>query len=296
MALEREHPPRIYLRLLGFVLLTLLVLLVESSCANVEYSKAYHEVKDRELDSYRHQGPADALRRDLESFLSNAGYVPGPGSAGGVETQWRARDDDQREKIRAVLDEHDDGISVRLFSVTETQSPRTYAPHQHERRADLERKLLERLSPDEAVRIGESGSAAGFVYDLPADEIWAKIKAIAWPEPESWTFTDASAPVDAVAVTEWRESDGERKRLETRLIGHESRKYSVEIHERIERAVGERSWRPTSDERDRKLELELIDYRDPAKAKQIETDARAAGDAAFNEAMDRGAIGCSCRL
>lgn len=286
MASDRERP-RLHLRLLVFAMLALVL-----SCANAAYNHAYREVIDREIDDYRHQGSIEDLHRDIAAYLAGTGYVPAPGSLAQVETEWRPLGPDGRQRIRVELGQHPAGLLARLFVVTQHLTPQQYAAHSFERRPDFELQLHEQLVPDASKR----GDPANFVYERPVQEIWDEATRLAFNLPETRTFHEPSPPVDAVAVSDWTESatGEERNRLELRLHRHATGKYSIEAHERVERATGERSWQATSDERDRTLELELIRSRDPLRVQKIEADAQAAGSAAFQDAVDHGAIACQC--
>jgi hypothetical protein len=281
----------LYLRVLVLALLLLLPGL-SSSCANVAFNRAYQEVIEREVDDYRHQGSAEDLRRDAEAYLANAGFVTARSEAAVVETEWRAAGEGTRQRVRIELAPLPDGMSARAYMVWEDLSTQEFAAHSLERRADFERELHERLVSDASKR----GEPAGFVYEGSAQDIWAEVTRLAFDLPEALTFVDPSPPIDSVAVSGWSiaEEQGERSRLEVRLHRHASNSYSVEVHERVERAIGERKWQTRADQRDRNLELELIRHRDPQRGQQIETQAKEAGDAAFYEAVDRGAFACQC--
>lgn len=288
MASDRNRP-RLHLRLFVFAMLAFVL-----SCANAAYNHAYREAIDREIDGYRHQGRVDQLHRDIESYLASAGYVPVAGSLATVETDWRAKGSEARQRIRVELGQHPDGLLARLFLVTEHLTPQQYTAHSLERQADFERELHEQLVPDPSKR----GDPTTFLYERPAQEIWDAATRLAFMRPATHSFSDSTPPIDAVAVSQWREyvDEGERTRLELRLHSHGTGKYSIEANERVERASGERAWQAISDERDRTLELELIRSRDPLAVQKIETDAQAAGSAAYQDAIDHGAIACQCAV
>jgi hypothetical protein len=285
-----EHkPPRLHLRLFMFAMLGLLL-----SCANAAYSRAYHEALEREVDGYRYQGSLQDLHRDIATYLSSTGYVPVVGSLATVETEWRPDAFEGRERIRVELGRHPDGLLARVFVVVEHLSPQQYTAHSLERETEFERELHELLVPD----VTKRGDPATFVYERPAQEIWDEATRLAFNRPATHSFQYSAPPVDAVAVSEWREfaDEGERTRLEIRLRKQVAGKYVVEASERVERASGERTWQAISDERDRTRELELIRSRDPLHVQKIETEAQAAGSAAYNEAIDNGAIACQCAI
>jgi len=280
--------PGLRLRLLVCALLLVLPA-VASSCANVAYNRAYQEAIEREVDDYRHQGSVEDLHRDVEAYLANNGYVAAPGTSPTVvESEWRAVDASSRRRLRVELIYNPEGLIAQVFEVWEEMSPQRFVADSLDRRADFEHELHGRLLAD----AGEPGDGAEPVYPRSADEIWAEVTRLAFDQ--SRMFVDPVPPIDSVAVSDWTESEGRRSRLEVRLRRRATNQYSVEVQERVERAVGERRWQPRSDQRDLRLELELIRLRDPLRAQQIETEAQEAGDSAYLRALDRGAIACHC--
>lgn len=282
--------PSLHLRLLAFALLGVVL-----GCANAAFNHAYREVIEREVDGYRHQGSVDELRRDSEAYLATLDYVPAPArTRTKVETEWRSIDFGTRRSVRVEFGQHPKGLLARVFVVQQELSPPRWSGASHERAREFERALHEQLIRDPAKR----GEPDGFVYELDVEALWEAATREAFMGPGSYSFGLGTPPIDAVASSEWHEDaeQSERKRLEIRIHRHAAKRYSIEAHERVERAVGEREWQTISDARDIDLELGLMRHRDPLGVEKIEHEAQTAGDAAYRDAIDHGAIACQCEM
>lgn len=261
-------------------------------CANTEYQRAHSKALREAVDAYRHGGSEATVRSDVENALIGEGYSMTPGAD---ETDWRSTGADNRERIRIALSsDHgilssDHGISVRLFAKTETLSPQRFESKARTRRDDLERKLLEALVP-ESEKTASDVEVMNFEYDLPADQLWEQIMLVG--DGDGYPLDRYAVAVDSTVSSQWVTESETRRRLDVHVTKLKHRQYAVTIHQLDEAAVGERTWEGPREQRHHDLEFAVIERADPGRAQAINDDAARAGQEAYDNAIDRGAMSC----
>lgn len=258
-------------------------------CANTEYQRARAKAVRDAVDAHRYAGTESSVRGDTENTLTDQGFTVTSGDT----TQWRSMDADRRERVRISLHGHH-GIAVQLFSQTETLSPQRFETKSRARRGDLERKLLEALAP-EAAKTASDDDVSNFEYDLPADQLWGQIASVA--QDDGYHLDRYAAPIDSTGSSLWvtDASSEHRHRLDVHVTKQQHRQYTLTIHQLDEVAVGERTWEGHREARDHDLELAVIAHVDPTRAQAISDDADEAGQQAYDDAIDRGAMSCGRR-
>ncbi len=281
---------------LRWLVFLLLAVFPGCTCANAEYRKAYAEVVDREVNAYRHQGDEDALRADVAGFMVDQGYVPTPARGAKLESEWRVQGD-VRDRLRATFIPARGGLTIHVHVEDQALSPPKWAPVSNERRPDLERAVLQAVDPEQAEALEPGVGTKGLTLTAPPAEIWEAMMHAALEESHVGYGYDPILDVNTPSM--WKEDfdAGERRRLEVRLARAGAEGHSLVIRERVEKIVGERKWLPGRDERSQDLELALISHRDPVEGERIVREADQAGQKAFDEAVDNGALvapSCHC--
>lgn len=198
-----------------------------------------------------------------------------------------------REKLVATQTPATGGFSVTVSRVGEELSPQRWEAVDRVRRPDLELALAQSVDP-EGTKALTVDTVASHRYAIAPGELWDKLEEVTLER--GFMMEGFDPPIDAVATSIWVEDEdrGQRSRFEVRFARH-GEQLGVEIGERREKAVGQRVWTASRDERDLNLELGLVRHRDPSHAGKVEVHAEQAGQQAYDDAIARGAPrGCSC--
>jgi hypothetical protein len=260
-------------------------------CANWEYSRAYEAHVAQEVDAYRHAGTPAEVVTGVIGLLSDRGYVvQDPGVVETIETEWKGNGAEHRDRYRVTLSTSAEGIMVRATTIAEALSPQDWAPERRTPAAELERALLVAVRPELAETMSDA-ELRTHGYTTAPSVLWDALQRAA---AEAGTgFDSYEPPIDAVAVTPWLSERAEsRWRYEARFDREGGNQTRVTIDRAVEKAVGERTWVPQGETRDLQLERALIERRDPERAASIEQVASDKAQAAFDEALSRGAPAC----
>nr|MCH9686173.1 hypothetical protein [Deltaproteobacteria bacterium] len=150
----------------------------------------------------------------------------------------------------------------------------------------------ERVHPGKEEALG-AGAVSDYIYDVAPAVLWAAATE-ELSQHGAWMSRN-DAPVDVTASTGWVVYEGEepsRVRHDVRIVPVATHRHRLEVHRTVEHGEGPRRWETESERRDYDVELTLIRHRDPAAASAIEAEAQAEGQAAFERAVDAGAVSC----
>jgi len=260
-------------------------------CANDVANRAHHRYIANATDDYRHIGSRHDVAEAAEVLLSNRGYAVDSRSEESVTTDWRSTGDGTRDRLSMTLRVAVGGVAVRIDREQQQKLAPEWTPLSSKPDFELEAAILDAIYPGKSETL-RAAEVMDFAYHVDPQILWDAART-ELQRREYWTITGAP-PLDVTAATEWvlDASDPPRRSRYEVMIETDGGAKHLRVRRVIERGVGPGRWHTMQRRRDPALEMAFIAQRDPERAAQIESEADAEAQRAFQAARDAGLASC----
>lgn len=260
-------------------------------CANDVANRAHHRHIASATDDYRHVGTRREVVADAEALLHDRGYAIETASEGSVTTDWRSTGDETRDRLSVALRREGSGVAVRIDREQQQKLAPEWTPLSSKRDFELEAATLDAIYPGKSETL-RAAEVLDFAYHVDAQILWDAVRT-ELQRRAYWT-TSSAPPLDVTAATEWvlDESDPPRRSRYEVMIETDAGAKHLHVRRVVERGVGPGRWQTLQRRRDPSLEMALIAQRNPERAAEIESEADAEAQRAFQAARDAGLASC----